>query len=117
MDTIYWITRLDSIHTFFCVLAGLSGMFTAVMFAVCIGEDDSCRKEFFWKIRITALAFLIGICGIIFTPATKETLIIYGVGGTIDYIKQDSVGQELPHRAIIALDKFLDTTTEDNQNK
>lgn len=116
MEELYWITRLDSIHTFFCVLAGLSGMLTAVMFAVSIGEDDDCRKNLFGKMRITALAFLIGICGCIFVPTTKEALIIYGVGSTIDYVKQDSTARQLPHKVIVALDRFL-TSTEEEQGK
>ena len=118
MEELYWITRLDGINTLFFVLAGVTGAFGSIMFACSIDDDSdlargirSILKRYFIPI------FVIGILGCIFVPRTKEAYIIYGVGGTIDYVKQDSTARQLPHKAIIALDKFLDTTTEDNQNK
>lgn len=120
MEELYWITRLDGINALFCVLAAGTGLVGLVMFACSIDDDSDCAqgirkilKRYFIPI------FVIGILGCIFVPRTKEALIIYGVGGTIDYVKQDSTARQLPHKTIIALDKFLDTITEDkdNQNK
>ena len=118
MEELYWITRLDGINTLFCVLAAGTGMVSLVMFACSIGDDSDFAQEIRGILkRYFIPIFVIGILGCIFVPRTKEAYIIYGVGGTIDYVKQDSTARQLPHKAIIALDKFLDTTTEDNQNK
>lgn len=78
------------------------------MYAVSFGDNDfgayfkTIHKRF-------AILALVGILGVIFVPTTKEALVIYGVGGTIDYVKQDTVVQKLPQKAIIALDKYLES--------
>ena len=33
---------------------------------------------------------------------------IYGLGGTLDYIKSNEVAKQLPDKCIIALDKYLE---------
>ena len=44
----------------------------------------------------------------IFNPTTKVLLYIYGVGGTIDYIKTNDTAKQLPDKCIKALDRFAD---------
>ena len=61
----------------------------------------SKSKPFLW-IGIIALIVL---C---FCPTSKQGYAIYGVGSTLDYVKNDSVAQELPPKVIKAIDKFLD---------
>lgn len=116
MEELYWITRLDMICGFFSFI-----IFIALAIGICsflsnIREGVSIKRQL-QKLWFVYILFFIGVLGITFTPTTKDALIIYGVGGTIDYVKQDSTARQLPHKVIIALDKFLDTTTEDNQNK
>lgn len=48
-----------------------------------------------------------------FVPTTKQALIIYGVGGTIDYVKSCNKAKQLPDKAIIALDKYLESINEE----
>ena len=48
---------------------------------------------------------------------TKEMLLIYGVGGTIDYIKSNDTAKELPDKAVKALDKYLDEISKDKQDE
>lgn len=64
----------------------------------------------------TFIAFVSLLLIEVFIPSTREMYIIYGVGGTIDHIKQDSVGNQLPHKVIEACDKFLEQELkEDNE--
>ena len=116
MEELYWITRLDMICGFFGFIIFITSFIGICSLTSCFIAGESIKRQL-QKLWFVSILFFIGVLGIIFTPTTKDAYIIYGVGGTIDYIKQDSTARQLPHKAIIALDKFLDTTTEDNQNK
>ena len=39
-------------------------------------------------------------------------MLIYGVGGTVDYIKANPTAKKLPDKCINALDKWVDSWTE-----
>lgn len=43
-----------------------------------------------------------------FVPSKKDMLMIYGLGSTIDYIKQNDAAKQIPDKCIDALDKFID---------
>lgn len=53
----------------------------------------------------------------IFIPTTNEALLIYGVGGTIDYIKSNNTAKQLPDKCVKALDKWVENLNEDNKQK
>lgn len=40
---------------------------------------------------------------------------IYGVGGTIDYLKDNETAKQLPDKVIVALDKYIDSLNEDKE--
>ena len=40
---------------------------------------------------------------------------IYGIGGTIDYIKSNETAKQLPDKCIKALDKLVDNLNEKKQ--
>ena len=46
-------------------------------------------------------------------PSQKELYVIYGIGGTIDYIRNDSIGSQLPDKCIRAIDVYLDKYVDD----
>lgn len=116
MEEIYWITRLDGVLETIYVALALFG----IIFVLCglgvfvekIEEVDfrlPLKKGF--KISIIALICLLIIR--IFVPTNKELMAIYGIGGTIDYIKSDSVATHLPSKAIKAIDLWLDEKTNE----
>lgn len=84
------------------------------MYAVSFGDNNVWAYSKTIHKRFAILA-LVGILCVIFVPTTKEALVIYGVGGTIDYVKQDTVVQKLPQKAIIALDKYLESINNNNK--
>lgn len=51
----------------------------------------------------------------IFIPTTNEALLIYGVGGMIDYIKSNDTAKQLPDKCVKALDKYLDNLTKEEK--
>ena len=118
MEEMYWITRLDGILVFFTVLAvacsliGVSAFLTAV---ISFDFDDFSRKVTYkWGIilMIAAIPFTMGA---IFTPSSKEMLLIYGVGGTVEYLKDNDTAKQLPDKSIEALDKLLDEYLNENE--
>jgi len=109
MNELYWITRLDAINGFFITLVIIAGIATVMsLIALCDDTITKFRKWLYWSIP----SFLLGMSGLIFTPTTEQALVIYGIGGTIDYIKQNDKAQKIPDKVIDALDKYLDTIND-----
>ena len=62
-------------------------------------------------IFVTIIACLINL----FIPTTNEALMVYGIGGTIDYIESNETAKQLPDKCIKALDKWVDNLNEEKQ--
>ena len=117
MENIYWITRLDSFITFLTVLCVLSSIILSISIITRLLDDIECTKIFKKYLKIFIPILIFSVLGLIFVPTTKETLLIYGVGGTIDYMKSDSIASKLPQKAIIALDKYLESDKNRKENE
>ena len=133
MSEIYWITRLTCICDFLTAVAVVSFLISALMavFAMCNkfeandyeegGNYYNCymRKfkmflSYFKRfIFVTIIACIINF----FIPTTNEALMIYGVGGTIDYIKSNETAKQLPDKYIKALDKWVENLTKEENQK
>lgn len=121
METIYWIQRLGSLSTVSTAVAVISGC-TLVLFVgliVLAGEYDDfeevpqkiisyLKKLFFTLVVSTLMA--------IFVPSEKDLYVIYGVGGTIDYLKSNDTAKQLPDKAIKALDAWIDTINDKDKD-
>ena len=110
MNEIYWITRLDYICNTLTLISILSAVASGFLIIELVNFiiDDSLYKTFKKALKISLFTFISSLIINIFIPKTNEAYIIYGIGGTIDYIKSDSVASKLPHKVIIALDKYLE---------
>lgn len=118
MNEIYWITRFDALNTIFVIALVISSL---ILVAAIIGWLINCDEEYEFEkrarkicekaIRIVIIPFIIGLFGATFTPTTKEALLIYGVGGTIDYVKTNPTAKQLPDKCIKALDGWVDSWT------
>lgn len=60
-----------------------------------------------------AIAF--GVVMAIFIPSQKSLLIIYGVGSTIDYVRENKNANNIPDKCIKALDKYLDDALKEDK--
>lgn len=133
MNEFYWITRLDGISGFLCLIAVLSGIATLVVFFVGLLSKsnanihpkgsapwkfhmDIYNKYLYWS-KKCAIVFFVSVFMNIFIPTTNEALLIYGVGGTIDYIKSNDTAKQLPDKCVKALDKYLDNITKEENQK
>ena len=128
MNEIYWITRLDNIGIWFVILSVLAGIFlviaTIIYFVVRSsflnkGEDsDKSWMEFWGKwIKRLTVAFFIVMPLSILTPTTKEAMLIWGVGTTVDYIKSNKTIQQLPDKCVDALDAWVESLSEDKKEE
>ena len=112
MSELYWLTRLDSLHNWLSGLVFI-GIILLVVSVICIFAD----LEFSEQINIKRFKefFISGIVIILiitllktFIPTTNDAFLIYGVGGTLDYLQNDSVAMQIPSKCIEAADKWLD---------
>lgn len=110
MSEIYWISRLDYICNLFIVLSIIFGTIVVVGGFILVVSDRS-DNDYPIILKIVKRSILIlgfSLLGVIFLPNTKQAYMIWGLGGTIDYIKSNETVQKLPDKTIQCLDKFLD---------
>ena len=133
MNEIYWITRLDGICGFLTFIAVFSVIAAVVLFFIGIikrSDADIFNEDSkIWKQQIEtskmclylakrcSIAFFVSVFINAFIPTTNEALLIYGVGGTIDYIKSNETSKQLPDKCVKALDKYLDNLTKEENQK
>lgn len=122
MKEIYWITRLDAISDLANLFIFIGALGTLVsIFCIIIGMNKDTSWDSYeiprnigkLSIKIFPALLALGILVKIFIPNTKEALVIYGVGGGLDYIKADSTAQRLPKKVIEACDAYLDELLKD----
>ena len=124
MNEFYWITRLDSIDALLTVFAVLC----AIVLCICLigfgasldedlDDDDLKIRNYFKKIGIISLVLLFAFSTInTFIPSTKDAYIIYGIGGTFDYLKQNDTAKNLPDKVLVAVDSYLDKQISELQS-
>ena len=133
MNEIYWITRLDGICGVLNLIAVLSVIATVVLFFIGLSkrcyadihnEDSETLKQHIETSKMClyfakrcAIIFFVSVFINFFIPTTNEALLIYGVGGTIDYIKSNDTAKQLPDKCVKALDKYLDNLTKEENQK
>ncbi len=115
MNEIYWLTRLDDVKVLigfiitFAVIALIFGIGIMVFNFDRYYDSEKIKYRMGEKIIIISsiilFVFSIGTC---FIPNSNEAYMIYGLGGTIDYIKSNEIAKQLPDKCIIALDKYLE---------
>jgi len=113
MSELYWITRFDSIcacATTTFIIGIIAVIVSIFILIVSLEEGDSDVRRV--GVKFFKVSFPILICGLIlkvFVPTSKEALLIWGVGGTIDYLQENPTAQKLPDKCIKALDKWVDS--------
>ena len=131
MNEIYWITRLDAICCILICISVSSSFVLLVSFYLALSSrcDAETYKEYHgcwdkymrgykkWmrNTKRCAVAFFVSVFINIFIPTTNQALLIYGVGGTIDYIKSNDTAKQLPDKCVKALDKWVDNLNEEKQ--
>lgn len=113
MIELYWISILDPLCRLITAAFILSLIIVIISSAfIFSNEYEPEYSESFIKsikdLRKKCLIIL-GISSIlvVFVPTSKDAYMIYGVGGTIDYLQSNETAKKLPDKCIKALDKFV----------
>ena len=114
MSELYWISVIGKLNTFFWIMFGISVAAAAILFILTSDyEDDHIKLA--KPIKRTIISTIVcGLCGIII-PGKNEAYFIYGAGTIIDYCKDNSNVKEIPDKAIDALNRYIDSISE-NEN-
>lgn len=114
MNEIYWMTVIGNLSTALTVVLIVTLIIIVVMLLVLLLSEGGVIKDrddehtfFKWLKRFVVCGAIAAMTNI-FIPTTKELFYIYGVGGTIDYIKTNDTAKQLPDKCIKALNRFVD---------
>ena len=124
MSELYWLNVLGNLNglcRFLMVLSIIAFIVCAIFYFMSKDEDLDFKltsKSIAKFIRFTIFPILvISTIGNTFIPDTKTLYVIYGVGCTLDYLKENKTAKHIPDKAILALDKYLNEQLGDNDNK
>lgn len=111
-ETLYWITRFDALCTVFETILISSGILGGILVIILIignTEIEDHQLNIILKyLKIFASIFIITLTIKAFVPSTKEALMIYGVGSTVEYLKNNEKAMNLPDKCIDALDAWIE---------
>lgn len=121
---ILWLCSiLGKLSTFFCVIGVIYLTVTFIM-SVAYHIDSSCDME--WKessmknfVKRPLRHFVISSSMILLScliPSTSQCYAIFGVGTTIEYLKDSKEAKELPENAFKALNYYLKSVTSKEES-
>lgn len=122
MSELYWIIALGKIECIaevFAFFGGSAGFVATLVSIIAMCEDfEDETKIIIRKGRnIAYIIFAISLMFVTFIPNTTQLYMIYGVGGTMDYLKSNPTARKLPDKCIRAFDKWVDKLAEENEPK
>ena len=121
MAEIYWLQRIGALSDLFNVMwifvTVIVGFFLIISpMAIDIIKENNVTDQAKKVAKMLAVMFIVGVVGSIITPSTKEMYAIYGLGGTIDYIKSNDKAKQLPDKCVDALTRYVDSIKKDNKD-
>ena len=123
MKEIYWLQVIGNageIMTGVFIFAIFASLLLTLAFLIYDVYDEEQERQYKLIKRSMKYAFItlfIAAIGTVFIPSNKQMLAIYGIGGTIDYIKSNDKAKELPDKVVDALTKYLETVGENRDKK
>lgn len=115
MKEIYWLNVIGNIGEIACAIAIICGILLIVALVPYFLEyEEDARMTIKRVIRKIFFTFGVSRVIAIFVPDTKTLYALYGIGGTIDYIKSNETAKQLPDKVVNALDKWVDSINEEN---
>ena len=113
MSELYWLTRLEYIQNFLVIVMSVSGIALLITFELWLMANyvEEAKLMLKWVIG-TFATLVISSLIFVFVPSTKEALLIWGVGSTIDYIQENETAKQLPDKCINALNDWVDRLSD-----
>lgn len=119
MSELYWLNVLGSLNNLGGAILALSILVGVALgfFIFLCSTDDLGISPFIKKtFKGSLFAIVLGVVMTTFIPSTKNLLIIYGVGGTIDYLKENKSANKIPDKCVKALDKYFDDALKEDKD-
>ena len=121
MEEIYWLQRVGALSDLFNVMwifaIVVIGLFLIVSpMAIEVIKENNITDQAKKAAKTLAVIFIVGVVGSITIPSTKEMYEIYGLGGTIDYIKSNDKAKQLPDKCLDALTRYVDSLEKENKD-
>lgn len=116
MTEIYWLTRLGIIHGI-CTVVAIFMIIVIILILIFhiagYGLDQGWSPSIKRVLRNCIITCFLSTLGAVFIPSKNDLLAIYGIGGTIDYIKSNDKAKELPDKVVDALTEYLDNLNKE----
>lgn len=117
MNEIYWLTRLDyliGVSIAITIVAAIL-VFALGTMVIVDGDDELIMSSVKRKaiLRICGIALAISTVIWVFIPSSKEAMMIWGIGQTLDYIQENESIKELPDKCVKALENWVDSLIEE----
>lgn len=121
MCTLYWINVLGNFYELCILIFVISALLGITFILATVFYEDDIKADLskvgykrFVKVRNTnCIVFIISTLALVFLPTRNQLYIICGVGGTIDYLKDNPTAKELPDKCIKALDTWVDNLNKE----
>lgn len=120
MLEVYLITRLTALNGFFfavAVITGIIAIICAIVYCIHCAEGFSYENELLFLkkwVRNCTITCIASTLLNIFTPTTKDAMLIYGVGTTVDFLQENENVQQLPDKCVKALNDWVDSLVEND---
>ena len=113
MSELYWLTRLEYIQNFLVIVMSVSGIALFITFVLWLMANyvEEAKLMIKWVIG-TFTTLVISSLIFVFVPSTKEALLIWGVGSTIDYLQENETAKQLPDKCINALNDWVESLSD-----
>lgn len=116
MQKLYWISTLGHIQTASVGILILTiSLFVIFVIWYIVGYDSTYNSKENAQVKqakkFLVSSFIVGVITvipIIFIPSSQELYVIYGLGGTIDWINEHPDAQQLPEKTVQVLNKMAD---------
>ena len=117
MRELYWLTRLEYIQNFLVIVMSVSGIALFISFIMWLMANyvEEAKLMLKWVIG-TFTTLVISSLIFVFVPTTKEAVLIWGVGSTIDYIQENETAKQLPDKCINALNDWVESLSDPKNN-
>ena len=114
MSELYWLTRLEYIQNFLVIVMSVSGiaMFISFMLWAMANYVEEAKLALKWVIS-SFTTLVISSLIFVFVPSTKEAVLIWGVGSTIDYLQENETAKQLPDKCINALNDWVESLSDE----
>lgn len=113
MSTLYWIITLGSLSEVIRCLTIFIGVMLIVFGVVLFIDDGYDDYKHLFKGAVLALVPLTVLS--VFVPSKKDLFIIYGVGTTLDYLKENPKAKELPDKCIKVISNYFDDILKEDE--